>query len=141
MSRSKTFTGRFKQQTPSRGHKGQSTLSALMRSSPHGSLGSVVNSLSGLKLDSILSGPKMDVLKSGMKQAATVASKMWVAVASAYSYSDDEEETKRDYSFPAGLEDHILGRTYHLTRVYQGWSLVNLPRATQALVVAAAVEM
>uniref|UniRef100_A0A8D0ZTR3 DENN domain containing 4C n=1 Tax=Sus scrofa TaxID=9823 RepID=A0A8D0ZTR3_PIG len=109
VSRSKTFTGRFKQQTPSRGHKGQSTLSALMRSSPHGSLGSVVNSLSGLKLDSILSGPKMDVLKSGMKQAATVASKMWVAVASAYSYSDDEEETKRDYSFPAGLEDHILG--------------------------------
>uniref|UniRef100_A0A8D1UY36 DENN domain containing 4C n=1 Tax=Sus scrofa TaxID=9823 RepID=A0A8D1UY36_PIG len=109
VSRSKTFTGRFKQQTPSRGHKGQSTLSALMRSSPHGSLGSVVNSLSGLKLDNILSGPKMDVLKSGMKQAATVASKMWVAVASAYSYSDDEEETKRDYSFPAGLEDHILG--------------------------------
>ena len=90
VSRSKTFTGRFKQQTPSRGHKGQSTLSALMRSSPHGSLGSVVNSLSGLKLDNILSGPKMDVLKSGMKQAATVASKMWVAVASAYSYSDDE---------------------------------------------------
>uniref|UniRef100_A0A4X1WCY1 DENN domain containing 4C n=1 Tax=Sus scrofa TaxID=9823 RepID=A0A4X1WCY1_PIG len=109
VSRSKTFTGRFKQQTPSRGRKGQSTLSALMRSSPHGSLGSVVNSLSGLKLDNILSGPKMDVLKSGMKQAATVASKMWVAVASAYSYSDDEEETKRDYSFPAGLEDHILG--------------------------------
>ncbi|XP_036712654.1 DENN domain-containing protein 4C isoform X2 [Balaenoptera musculus] len=110
VSRSKTFTGRFRQQTPSRGHKERSaSLSALVRSSPHGSLGSVVNSLSGLKLDSILSGPKMDVLKSGMKQAATVASKMWVAVSSAYSYSDDEEETKRDYSFPAGLEDHILG--------------------------------
>ncbi|XP_077621206.1 DENN domain-containing protein 4C isoform X2 [Crocuta crocuta] len=109
-SRSKTFTGRFKQQTPSRAHKERSTsLSALVRSSPHGSLGSVVNSLSGLKLDNILSGPKIDVLKSGMKQAATVASKMWVAVASAYSYSDDEEETNRDYSFPAGLEDHILG--------------------------------
>ncbi|XP_077768234.1 DENN domain-containing protein 4C isoform X2 [Canis aureus] len=109
-SRSKAFTGRFKQQTPSRSHKERSTsLSALVRSSPHGSLGSVVNSLSGLKLDNILSGPKMDVLKSGMKQAATVASKMWVAVASAYSYSDDEEETNRDYSFPAGLEDHILG--------------------------------
>lgn len=90
-SRSKAFTGRFKQQTPSRSHKERSTsLSALVRSSPHGSLGSVVNSLSGLKLDNILSGPKMDVLKSGMKQAATVASKMWVAVASAYSYSDDE---------------------------------------------------
>jgi len=106
---SKTFAGRFKQQTPSRGPKERSTLSALVRSSPHGSLGSVVNSLSGLKLDHILSGPKMEVLKSGMKQAATVASKMWVAVASAYSYSDDEEETNRDYSFPAGLEDHILG--------------------------------
>nr|XP_031305505.1 DENN domain-containing protein 4C isoform X3 [Camelus dromedarius] len=110
VSRSKTFTGRFKPQTPSRGHKERSTsLSALVRSSPHGSLGSVVNSLSGLKLDNILSGPKIDVLKSGMKQAATVASKMWVAVASAYSYSDDEEETNRDYSFPAGLEDHLLG--------------------------------
>ncbi|KAK1334563.1 hypothetical protein QTO34_005570 [Cnephaeus nilssonii] len=79
-----------------------------MRSSPHGSLGSVVNSLSGLKLDNILSGPKIDVLKSGMKQAATVASKMLVAVATAYSYSDDEEETNKDYSFPAGLEDHVL---------------------------------
>lgn len=90
-SRSKAFTGRFKQQTPSRAHKERSpSLSALVRSSPHGSLGSVVNSLSGLKLDNILSGPKIDVLKSGMKQAATVASKMWVAVASAYSYSDDE---------------------------------------------------
>ncbi|XP_042638432.1 DENN domain-containing protein 4C [Orycteropus afer afer] len=110
VSRSKTFTGHFKQQTPSRSHKERTaTLSALVRSSPHGSLGSVVNSLSGLKLDNILSGPKIDVLKSGMKQAATVASKMWVAVASAYNYSDDEEETSRDYSFPAGLEDHILG--------------------------------
>ncbi|XP_008582987.1 PREDICTED: DENN domain-containing protein 4C [Galeopterus variegatus] len=109
-SRSKTFAGRFKQQTPSRTHKERSTsLSALVRSSPHGSLGSVVNSLSGLKLDNILSGPKIDVLKSSMKQAATVASKMWGAVASAYNYSDDEEETNRDYSFPAGLEDHILG--------------------------------
>nr|XP_036290034.1 DENN domain-containing protein 4C isoform X1 [Pipistrellus kuhlii]KAF6331619.1 DENN domain containing 4C [Pipistrellus kuhlii] len=109
VSRSKTFTGRFKQQTPSRGHKERPTsLSALMRSSPHGSLGSVVNSLSGLKLDNLLSGPKIDVLKSGMKQAATVASKMLVAVATAYSYSDDEEETSKDYSFPAGLEDHVL---------------------------------
>ncbi|XP_023614678.1 DENN domain-containing protein 4C isoform X2 [Myotis lucifugus] len=111
VSRSKTFTGRFKQQTPSRGHKERPTsLSALVRSSPHGSLGSVVNSLSGLKLDNILSGPKIDVIKSGMKQAATVASKMLVAVATAYSYSDDEEETNnnKDYSFPAGLEDHVL---------------------------------
>ncbi|XP_006864533.1 PREDICTED: DENN domain-containing protein 4C [Chrysochloris asiatica] len=110
VSRSKTFTGRFKQQTTSRSNKERSTsLSTLVRSSPHGSLGSVVNSLSGLKLDNILSGPKIDVLKSGMKQAATVASKVWVAVSSAYSYSDDEEEPNRDYSFPAGLEDHLLG--------------------------------
>ncbi|KAM5298832.1 DENN domain-containing protein 4C isoform 2-T2 [Ctenodactylus gundi] len=97
VARSKTFTARFKQQTPHRTYKDRSaSLSALMRSSPQGSLGSVVNSLSGLKLDNILSGPKIAVLKSGMKQAATVASKMW-------------EETNRDYSFPAGLEDHILG--------------------------------
>ncbi|XP_038191490.1 DENN domain-containing protein 4C isoform X2 [Arvicola amphibius] len=110
VSRSKTLTGRFKPQTPYRTYKDRSTsLSALMRSSPNSSLGSVVNSLSGLKLDNILSGPKIDVLKSSMKQAATVASKMWVAVANAYSYSDDEEETNKDYSFPAGLEDHILG--------------------------------
>lgn len=110
VSRPKSFTGRFKQQTPHRTYKDRSTsLSALVRSSPNSSLGSVVNSLSGLKLDNILSGPKIDVLKSSMKQAATVASKMWVAVASAYNYSDDEEESTRDYSFPAGLEDHILG--------------------------------
>ncbi|XP_072453146.1 DENN domain-containing protein 4C isoform X2 [Notamacropus eugenii] len=110
VSRSKTFTGHSKQQAPHRVQKERSTsLSALVRSSQHGSLGSVVTSLSGIKLDNILSGPKIDVLKSGMKQAATVASKMWGAVASAYNYSDDEEEPSRDYSFPAGLEDHILG--------------------------------
>ncbi|XP_056660441.1 DENN domain-containing protein 4C isoform X2 [Monodelphis domestica] len=110
VSRSKTFMGHSKQQTPSRTPKERSTsLSALVRSSQHGSLGSVVTSLSGIKLDNILSGPKIDVLKSGMKQAATVASKMWGAVASAYNYSDDEEEPSRDYSFPAGLEEHILG--------------------------------
>ncbi|XP_036033444.1 DENN domain-containing protein 4C isoform X3 [Onychomys torridus] len=110
VSRSKTLTGRFKPQTPYRTYKDRPTsLSALVRSSPTSPLGSVVNSLSGLKLDNILSGPKIDVLKSSMKQAATVASKMWVAVASAYSYSDDEEETNKDYSFPAGLEDHLLG--------------------------------
>jgi hypothetical protein len=91
VSSSKTLTGRFKPQSPYRAYKDRSTsLSALVRSSPNSSLGSVVNSLSGLKLDNILSGPKIDVLKSSMKQAATVASKMWVAVASAYSYSDDE---------------------------------------------------
>uniref|UniRef100_A0A8C9VE89 DENN domain containing 4C n=1 Tax=Scleropages formosus TaxID=113540 RepID=A0A8C9VE89_SCLFO len=62
----------------------------LVRSSPHGSLGSVINSISSIKMDNLLSGPKMDVLKSGMKQAASVASKVWGAVASAYAYSDDE---------------------------------------------------
>ncbi|CAH6790513.1 Dennd4c [Phodopus roborovskii] len=109
VSKSKTLTSRFKSQSPYRTYKDRPSLSALVRSSPNSSLGSVVNSLSGLKLDNILSGPKIDVLKSSMKQAATVASKMWVAVASAYSYSDDEEENNKDYSFPAGLEDHILG--------------------------------
>lgn len=88
VSRSKTLAARF---TPSRNKDRSTSLSALVRSSPHASLGSVVNSLSGLKLDNILSGPKIDVLKSGMKQAATVASKMWVAVASSnYTSSDDK---------------------------------------------------
>lgn len=91
VSRSKTFTGRPKQQTHQRVSKERSSsLTGLGRSSPHGSLGSVVTTLSNLKLDNILSGPKMDVLKSGMKQAANVASKMWGVVTSAYSYSDDE---------------------------------------------------
>ncbi|XP_075597226.1 DENN domain-containing protein 4C isoform X4 [Balearica regulorum gibbericeps] len=111
VSRSKTFTGRPKQQTHPRVQKERSSsLTGLGRSSPHGSLGSVVTTLSNLKLDNILSGPKMDVLKSGMKQAASVASKMWGVVTSAYSYSDDEEETNRpDFNFPAGFEDNILG--------------------------------
>uniref|UniRef100_A0A8C3KVE2 DENN domain containing 4C n=1 Tax=Chrysolophus pictus TaxID=9089 RepID=A0A8C3KVE2_CHRPC len=91
VSRSKTFTGRPKQQMHPRVQKERSSsLTGLSRSSPHGSLGSVVTTLSNLKLDNILSGPKMDVLKSGMKQAASVASKMWGVVTSAYSYSDDE---------------------------------------------------
>lgn len=91
VSRSKTFTGRPKQLALSRTQKERTTsLSGLGRHSPQASLGAVVTSLSGLKLDHILSGPKIDVLKSGMKQAANVASKVWGAVASAYSYSDDE---------------------------------------------------
>ncbi|KAJ8271275.1 hypothetical protein COCON_G00101340 [Conger conger] len=80
------------------------SLTALVRSSPReslGNLGSLIGSLSGLrveqllakpKMEQLLTGPKMDALKSGMKQAANVASKMWGAVASAYAYSDDEEE-------------------------------------------------
>lgn len=91
VSRSKTFTVRPKQQTHLQVQKERSSsLTGLSRSSPHGSLGSVVTTLSNLKLDNILSGPKMDVLKSGVKQAANVASKMWGVVTSAYSYSDDE---------------------------------------------------
>ncbi|XP_069737289.1 DENN domain-containing protein 4C isoform X2 [Phaenicophaeus curvirostris] len=111
VSRSKTFTGRQKQQTHPRVQKERSlSLTGLGRSSPHGSLGSVVTTLSNLKLDNILSGPKMDVLKSGMKQAANVASKMWGVVTSAYSYSDDEAKNNRpDFHFPAGFEDNILG--------------------------------
>ncbi|XP_063107797.1 DENN domain-containing protein 4C isoform X2 [Cavia porcellus] len=133
VSRSKTFTARFRHQTPSRTCKDRSTsLSALMRSS-HGSLGSVVNSLSGLKLDNILSGPKIDVLKSSMKQAATVASKVLVAVASAYNYSDDEEETSRDYSFPAGLEDHILGENVSSNPSVSGLVSSELTQSTTSL--------
>uniref|UniRef100_A0A672V9A1 DENN domain containing 4C n=1 Tax=Strigops habroptila TaxID=2489341 RepID=A0A672V9A1_STRHB len=106
VSRSKTFTVRPKQQTHLQVQKERSSsLTGLGRSSPHGSLGSVVTTLSNLKLDNILSGPKMDVLKSGMKQAANVASKMWGVVTSAYSYSDDEAS----FNFPAGFEDNILG--------------------------------
>uniref|UniRef100_A0A8B9CL54 DENN domain containing 4C n=1 Tax=Anser brachyrhynchus TaxID=132585 RepID=A0A8B9CL54_9AVES len=111
VSRSKTFTGRPKQQMHPRIQKERSSsLTGLGRSSPHGSLGSVVTTLSNLKLDNILSGPKIDVLKSGMKQAANVASKMWGVVTSVYNYSDDEEENSRpDFNFPAGFEDNILG--------------------------------
>ncbi|XP_060618414.2 DENN domain-containing protein 4C isoform X1 [Anolis sagrei] len=111
VSRSKTFTGRPKQLALSRAQKERSiSLSGLSRSSPQASLGAVVTTLSGLKLDHILSGPKIDVLKSGMKQAANVASKVWGAVSSAYNYSDEEEENSpSDFTFPAGFEDQILG--------------------------------
>lgn len=91
VSRSKTFAGRPKQPFRSRVQKERSSsVTGLGHSPQHGSLGSVVTTLSSLKLDNILSGPKIDILKSGMKQAANVASKMWGAVASAYNYSEDE---------------------------------------------------
>uniref|UniRef100_A0A8C6XMG5 DENN domain containing 4C n=1 Tax=Naja naja TaxID=35670 RepID=A0A8C6XMG5_NAJNA len=109
VSRSKTFTGRPKQLTLSRTQKERSISLTGLGRSPQASLGAVVTSLSGLKLDHILSGPKIEVLKSGMKQAANVASKMWGAVSSAYSYSDDEETSRPDFTFPAGFEEHILG--------------------------------
>ncbi|OCU00943.1 DENN domain-containing protein 4C isoform X1 [Xenopus laevis] len=92
VSRSKTFTSSPKHHLRNQKERSVS-LTALVRSSPHGSLGSMVNSFPGLKFDNLLTGPKIDVLKSSMKQAATVASKVWGAVASAYSYSDDEEES------------------------------------------------
>lgn len=95
VTRSKTFSANT--QTPGGGRAG--SLTALVRSSQGGSLGSVITSISGLKMDALLSrpkmdallsGPKMDALKSGMKQAASVASKVWGAVASAYGDSDEE---------------------------------------------------
>lgn len=94
VTRSKTFAA--KTRTPGGGSLAGSpasksaSLTALVKSSQGGSLGSVITSISAIKMDTLLSGPKMDVLKSGMKQAAAAASKVWGAVASAYSYSDDE---------------------------------------------------
>ncbi|MEE6459002.1 hypothetical protein FKM82_000499 [Ascaphus truei] len=109
VSRSKTFTSNQKHHLRNQKERSLS-LTALVRSTQHGSLGSVVNSFPGLKLDNLLTGPKMDVLKSGMKQAANVATKMWGAMASAYNYSDDEDEARRGESnFPSSFEDHILG--------------------------------
>ncbi|KAK2863230.1 hypothetical protein Q5P01_002763 [Channa striata] len=111
VTRSKTFAAKTKSPTkagPSPGPR-SSSLTALVKSSQGGSLGSVINSISGIKMDTLLSGPKMDVLKSGMKQAANVASKVWGAVASAYSYSDDEDEqAQRGGGFPVRLDEHML---------------------------------
>lgn len=90
VTRSKTFAVKTKTPAGAAGSPRSASLTALVKSSQGGSLGSVINSISGIKMDTLLSGPKIDVLKSSMKQAATVASKMWGAVASAYSYSDDE---------------------------------------------------
>uniref|UniRef100_A0A672PTZ1 DENN domain containing 4C n=1 Tax=Sinocyclocheilus grahami TaxID=75366 RepID=A0A672PTZ1_SINGR len=103
VTRSKTFAVKSPK-TPGSAGQRSSSLTALVKSSQSSSLGSVINSISGIKMDSLLLGPKVDMLKSGMKQAANVASKMWDAVASAY-YSDDEV---RDYSFPARLEEQLL---------------------------------
>ncbi|KAJ1218481.1 hypothetical protein NDU88_006060 [Pleurodeles waltl] len=110
VSRSKTFVGLPKQHVLLRNQaERSSSMSALIRSTQHGSLGTVVKSLSGLKVDQLLSGPKIDVLKSGMKQAANAASRMWGAVSSAYNYSDDEDDGQRnDFNFPSGLEDNLF---------------------------------
>lgn len=97
VTRSKTFA--FKSpKTPGSAGQRSSSLTALVKSSQSSSLGSVINSISGIKMDSLLVGPKVDMLKSGMKQAANVASKMWDAVASAYSYSDDEVRDQKKTS-------------------------------------------
>uniref|UniRef100_A0A669CFX4 DENN domain containing 4C n=1 Tax=Oreochromis niloticus TaxID=8128 RepID=A0A669CFX4_ORENI len=92
VTRSKTFAVKTKTPASSTASPGQrsSSLTALVKSSQGGSLGSVFNTISGIKMDTFLTGPKIDVLKSGMKQAANVASKVWGAVASAYADSDDE---------------------------------------------------
>ncbi|XP_022066281.2 DENN domain-containing protein 4C isoform X1 [Acanthochromis polyacanthus] len=111
VTRSKTFAAKTKtpgSATASPGPR-SSSLTALVKSSQGGSLGSVINSISGIKMDTLLSGPKIDVLKSSMKQAANVASKVWGAVASAYSYSDDEDEqAQAGGGFPSRLDEHML---------------------------------
>ncbi|XP_029026612.1 DENN domain-containing protein 4C isoform X2 [Betta splendens] len=111
VTRSKTFAVKTRGPAKAAASPGprSSSLTALVKSSQGGSLGSVINSISGIKMDTLLSGPKMDVLKSSMKQAANVASKVWGAVASAYAYSDDEEEEARaGGSFPTHLDEHML---------------------------------
>lgn len=94
VTRSKTFAVKTKAKTPGSTTASPaprpSSLTAMVKSSQAASLGSVINTISGIKMDTLLSGPKINVLKSSMKQAANVATKMWDAVASAYSYSDDE---------------------------------------------------
>uniref|UniRef100_A0A1A8J609 DENN/MADD domain containing 4C n=2 Tax=Nothobranchius TaxID=28779 RepID=A0A1A8J609_NOTKU len=110
VTRSKTFA--IKTKTPgittaSPGPRSTS-LTALVMSSQGASLGSVINTISGIKMDNLLSGPKINVLKSGMKQAANVASKMWGAVASAYYSDDEEEQAVGGGGFPAHLDEHML---------------------------------
>uniref|UniRef100_A0A671YVR7 DENN domain containing 4C n=1 Tax=Sparus aurata TaxID=8175 RepID=A0A671YVR7_SPAAU len=109
VTRSKTFAVKTKVPSSIAGSPGarSASLAALVKSSQGGSLGSVINSISGIKMDTLLSGPKIDVLKSGMKQAANVASKVWGAVASAYSYSDDEV-TQGGGGFPVSLDEQML---------------------------------
>ncbi|XP_042079051.1 DENN domain-containing protein 4C isoform X2 [Haplochromis burtoni] len=115
VTRSKTFAVKTKtpasstaSSTASPGQR-SSSLTALVKSSQGGSLGSVFNTISGIKMDTFLTGPKIDVLKSSMKQAANVASKVWGAVASAYADSDDEDEAQAGGGgFPARLDENML---------------------------------
>lgn len=111
VTRSKTFAAKTKSPASTAGSPGprSASLTALVKSSQGGSLGSVINTISGIKMDTLLSGPKIDVLKSSMKQAANVASKVWGAVASAYSYSDDEDEQSQGGGgFPSHLDENML---------------------------------
>ncbi|KAM3590643.1 uncharacterized protein V6R79_013643 [Siganus canaliculatus] len=111
VTRSKTFAVKTKTPGSAVGSPAarSASLAALVKSSQGGSLGSVINTISGIKMDNLLSGPKIDVLKSGMKQAANVASKMWGAVASAYSYSDDEDDQGQGGGgFPSHLDENML---------------------------------
>ncbi|XP_072260494.1 DENN domain-containing protein 4C isoform X2 [Pyxicephalus adspersus] len=127
VSRSKTFANSPKQ-NPKNQKERSLSLTALVRNSQSGSLGSVVNSLPGLKFDQLLTGPKMDVLKSSMKQAANVASKMWGAVASAYNYSDDEDDGHQSENH---LEEHIQSDNIKTTS--HGLSANNLNHSTTSL--------
>ncbi|XP_054456882.1 DENN domain-containing protein 4C isoform X2 [Anoplopoma fimbria] len=110
VTRSKTFAAKTKTPGRATGSPGprSSSLTALVKSSQGGSLGSVINSISGIKMDNLLSGPKIDVLKSSMKQAANVASKMWGAVASAYYSDDEDEQAQGGGGFPSHLDEHML---------------------------------
>ncbi|XP_047241644.1 DENN domain-containing protein 4C isoform X2 [Girardinichthys multiradiatus] len=111
ITRSKTFAVKTKTSSSTTASPApkSSSLTALVKSSQAGSLGSVINTISGIKMDSLLSGAKIDVLKSSMKQAANVGSKMWGAVASAFTYSDDEDEQPQGAGgFPGRLGEHVL---------------------------------
>ncbi|XP_034083015.1 DENN domain-containing protein 4C isoform X1 [Gymnodraco acuticeps] len=109
VTRSKTFAVKTKTPGSAVGSPRSASLTALVKSAQGGSLGSVINSISGIKMDNLLTGPKIDVLKSSMKQAANVASKVWGAVASAYSYSDDEDEQAQGGGgFPSHLDEQML---------------------------------
>ncbi|KAM3938347.1 DENN domain-containing protein 4C isoform 2-T2 [Leptodactylus fuscus] len=133
VSRSKTFTTTPKHHLKNQKERSLS-LTALVRNTQHGSLGSVVNSLPGLKFDNLLTGPKMDVLKSSMKQAANVASKVWGAVASAYSYSDDEEEINKDeYQFPLSIDEQDVGENSTSKSGFQRLSTSSLNQSNNSL--------
>ncbi|XP_037613819.1 DENN domain-containing protein 4C isoform X1 [Sebastes umbrosus] len=108
VTRSKTFAAKTKTPGSVAGSPRSSSLTALVKSSQGGSLGSVINSISGIKMDALLSGPKIDVFKSSMKQAANVASKVWGAVASAYYSDDEDEQAQGGGGFPSHLDEHML---------------------------------